>query len=299
MDETQTAVATTPEAPETNVAAPGPTPAQAGLTQEEYEELVVGSSKFKVQKGGRDVFKNLEKGFQGKAQELAAMQREIKAAMDNWKGNPDTFFEQLGINPDEYAQARMAKYLEQQAMSPEARRAVQLEKEKEAQKAELQKYKDKEKLDADEAQYKQHSQAIRSELVEALKKTSLPEASIDPEEMTYLAGRTVAMKRAAEEQGLDWTWDDCASKIEDAWWQSTKKTLSQLKPEQAEERFGRDFFTAWREFDLKRVTPKAAAKNSPPKKQQMSPSEDPSPASTERRSKVSNERKFEDLWDKL
>jgi hypothetical protein len=94
-------------------------------------------------------------------QEKAELEKLINSEVLRWKDNPDAFFKELGLDPDEWAEGRIAKKVEDLQKSPE-----QLEKEKMmAELEELRKSLQKKEAEAEEArmQQLQHQASIRLE----------------------------------------------------------------------------------------------------------------------------------------
>lgn len=229
---------------------------QAPLTEEELEEIKVGSASAKLPKAFAKVVKDLERGFHSKAQEAAQTRKQFESFARAAKDNPDFFFQQFGIDPDQYSQARLAKKLELEMMDPRDRKLKEYE-EREAKRAEEEKAQrekaDKERLTKAE---QEADRQLRMELMNAVK--DAPLISDDP----HMIARVAAMMAASEEQELGWTWADCVAKVDSEIRGALRSVVGRLDPEGIQALLGDEPLKKWREFDVKRVTGKAAQKSS-------------------------------------
>lgn len=89
-------------------------------------------------------------------QEAAKMKREAEQVLQFAKANPKEFFQKTGMNAREWAEKYLLEELQNEAMSPEQKKAKENEDE-------LRKYRDKEKTDADQKHQEEIKQKIGSE----------------------------------------------------------------------------------------------------------------------------------------
>jgi hypothetical protein len=108
--------------------------------ESEFEEVKLGSAKGKVSRELAKTIKDLEKGFQTKAQEAAS----LKKLFDTASQNPREFFKQTGKDAAAFAEEILAEKYEQMNMSPEQKELMQT-------KEELNKYKSVETQVRDQA----------------------------------------------------------------------------------------------------------------------------------------------------
>jgi hypothetical protein len=129
-----------------------------GATEEELKSMV---EEFELKVNGKTLTKKLDlmdkeavkrelqKAYAGQLamQDKAELEKALKSKVDEWKSNPWAFFEQMGMDPDEIAELRMAQRLEEMKKDPaelerekmqkELEQARQLLKEKEEREKEL------------------------------------------------------------------------------------------------------------------------------------------------------------------
>lgn len=223
--------------------------------KEALEEIKVGSRTLKLSKEDAKLIKDLERGFHSKAQEAAQMRGYFQNLAQQARDNPlvaDALFEQLGIDADRYSQARLAKKLELEMMDPNERKAREYEqklKQYEEQESKRQQAEEQDRMTKAE----QHeSMKLRQEMMQAWQSSGLP---ADPKFGAWMA----ATMSAANEQGLDWTWAQCAAKVREDFRGHVRSVISQMDPEGIQELLGDEPLTKWREHDVKRVTAGSAA----------------------------------------
>lgn len=225
-------------------------------SEEEVEEIKIGSASAKLPKAIAKAVKDLERGFHAKAQESAQIRRQFEQFAKAAKDNPDMFFEQFGIDPDQYSQSRLAKKLELEMMDPATRKAMELEKK-------LKTYEEQEKQAKEQAEKEKLTRAeqeadrrLRSELMDAVK--SSPLVADDP----HMIARVAATMAAADEQGLNWTWEQCVARVDQEIRSALRSLGDRLDPEGIQDLLGEGALKKWREYDVKRVTGEAAKKTS-------------------------------------
>jgi hypothetical protein len=117
-----------------------------GATEEEVKSMI---EEFELKVKGRTVTKTLDwsdkeavkrvmqEAAAGKIsmQEKAELENALRSKVSDWKQNPWAFFEEMGLDPDELAEMRMAQKLEEMKKDP-------AELERERQQAELQDLRD-------------------------------------------------------------------------------------------------------------------------------------------------------------
>lgn len=212
-------------------------------TEEELEEIQLGSVKTKLGKEAAKAVKDLLKGFNSKSQENAAIRKAIEAA----RANPDKFFEMSGLNPDEYTEARLAKKLQQLSMTPEQRKMQELEQFKAQRDAEDQQRQQREQQEHLTRAEQAADKSLRDNLLQAWKGSGLP---ADPRFGAWMASTMMQ----AQAQGLDWTWEQCASRVKEDFSSHTRETLTKLEMTQLRELLGDDVLKKIREDDVRRVT---------------------------------------------
>lgn len=259
--------------------------------EEALEEIKVGSRTLKLGKEDAKMIKDLERGFHSKAQEAASIRNSLQQIAQQAKTNPlvaERLFEELGIDADQFSQARLAKKLEMEMMDPNERRAKEYEqklKHYEEQEAQRKQAEEQERMTkAEQAE----SMKLRQEMMQAWQSSGLPP---DPKFGAWMA----ATMSAANEQGLDWTWGQCAAKVREDFRGHVRSVISQMDPEGIQELLGDEPLTKWREHDVKRVTAHAA-----PKSQGSTKANSPggSPASKKARGPM-NEQEYREYFERL
>jgi hypothetical protein len=251
--------------------------------KEALKRIKLGAVEADVPEAVADSIKNLERGFQSKYQQIAKERSELAKQIEAFKRDPDSFMRNQGIDPDQYAQEKIAKKLEWELMSEEQKEIAQykheLAKYKEDEAAK-QRMAESENLTKEEAKF---ALQMRQEMMGAWESSGLP---ADQRFGQWIA----ATMMAANQQELGWTWEDCAVKVKEDWISHARETAQALGPERLHELLGDELLHKWREHDLKRVTGKAAA-------QVKKPSPDVSSASPKK--KIMNERDWSKAWDRL
>ena len=154
-----------------------------GASKEEVQELV---EKFKIKVNGQekeveldwnnkeDIVRRLQlaeaaqEAMQAKAETEKAFEREINKLKDN----PWDVIEQLGLDPDELAEARIQRQIEELQKTPEQKAQEAKDQELEELRAQLKKEQEaKEQAEADRLQQK-YVQDLQSEIEDALKATT-------------------------------------------------------------------------------------------------------------------------------
>lgn len=241
-------------------------PAKATETAEELEEIKIGGAKGKVSKELARAMKELERGFHSKSQEMAAQRNYFQNLASQAKSNPlvaEALFEQLGIDPAAFSQAKLAKIVEQEMMNPDQRRAMELEARARQAEEQLKQHQERQRQMEQSQRDQVADRQLRQEVGAVLEKTTLPFETFSEHQKALFASQVISAKMRAEIQGnTDFTWDDARGTIEHEW-KSVRGWISKLDPESAEKELGPDFFHKWREYDLKRVTGSATQQTAP------------------------------------
>ena len=253
--------------------------------KEALKRIKLGAVEAEVPETVAEAIKNYERGAQTKYQQIAKERAELAKAIEAFKKNPDQFMRDQGIDPDQYAQEKIAKKLEWELMTEEQRELAQYKQEvakyREEQEAKK-RFEEQENLTKEEQKY---ALEMRKEMMAAWEQTGLPP---DQRFGQWIA----ATMMAANQQELGWTWQECADKVKEDWISHARETAQALGPERLHELLGDELLHKWREHDLKRVTTKAAASA-----QAKKPGPDASSASSKK--KIMNERDWSKAWDRL
>lgn len=235
--------------------------AKAQEAAEEYEEVALGSLKGKLPKSFAKAVKDLERGFHSKAQESAQMKRQFQAQLEQFKANPDAFFETLGISAEEFAESRLARKLEEMAMSPEQRELAELKAWKAEQEKIRQEAEEKEKAAKEEANLRQVMEQTDQEIAKAWKEAGLPQDIFFVKQMAAIMRESAIMvKRGEAERPL--TAEQAASIVKERLFKQLAPIVRQLGPEGILSFLGDETWKTVREWDVARATGKAA-KTSP------------------------------------
>ncbi len=273
-------------------AEPARSAAQPGAsTEDDLEELKLGSHTARVPKELAKAIKELERGFHGKSQEAAGTRRQFEQFVSQAKQNPEWFFQQTGIDPDQFSQARLADKLKREMMSPADRKALEQEQELSKYRKTEQERQTKEIKEREERDFQQLNARVRQEALQSVGKSE--EIRDDP----YLVARVFAVKGAADEKNLAWDWDKCVDYVEKEQRASYTKRFSSLTPQQLEERLGAGALSKWREYDLKRVTEKSALGSG--SSSQGRPGGSPASPRQEVSKKGLSEAEYRDYWKRM
>jgi hypothetical protein len=218
------------------------------LTQEELEEIAIGSNKAKLPKHIAKAVKDLEKGFHSKAQEAARLRKE----QEEWsKLDEVEFMKKKGKDPIAWAEEMIARKIEELSMSPEQKRAM--ENERKLAEYEERDRKAKEEMEQQEYTRREQEEMTRldSEIAEAFKSSGLPKHP-------YYVQRMAAEMLGASKRGEDLSAAEAAAKVKAKTRGEMREAISQLEPESIEEFLGPEVLKRIREFEVKRVTAKSA-----------------------------------------
>lgn len=124
---------------------------------------------------------------QKRFQEAAQMRREAEEVLSFLKANPKEAFQKLGIDVRKFSEDTLMEILQQETMSPEQRKAKEMEQE-------LRKYRDAEKAAADK------KQAEEMQRLESTHLNNYQETFIKALQVAGLPRTTFTVKRMAEHQ---------------------------------------------------------------------------------------------------
>lgn len=239
---------------------------------DEFEEIKVGSVSGKVPKQIAAVIKNLERGFQSKAQEAAAKEKLLGLAREN----PREFYKQTGKDVYEFAEEVLAEKYELMSMTEEQRKLRSYEeKEKEREKAET--ASKQEVLDAlkefgplpkgaenasreELIKYYHHQKqvytntqsSLDTELGNAFKESGL---SADK----HLVAKVAFEMSSAIKRGKSLSAKEAIAKVSNEYYSGMKQTLGTMDVKRIHEILGDEFLEKVRKYDLEQVTAKAAS----------------------------------------
>lgn len=224
---------------------------QPKLTEEELEEISLGSVKGKVPKALAKAIKDYERGVQGKFQEVAQVKKQAQDLVSFAKQNPREFFKQLQIDPYDFAEATLAEKIEMMQMSPEQKRLMESE-------AELKKYKEQEetvkKSQEEEKRTKEESQVMQSldkEIAEAFASSGLPRHQI------YIQ-QIAATMLSAEKRGEVLSAQEAAVRVKERFNNQLKEVFQNLEAQDLQALLGDDVLKKLRQAEIKRVTDNTA-----------------------------------------
>lgn len=154
--------------------APASTEAQAAA---DYRKMM-----HKVKLDGRELdvpYDELVNSYQLKSsstkrfQEAAAAKQQISELLSKAKEDPWMLLEQLGINPDEIANKRVAEKIEWDLLPKEKKELITRQRELEKREREVNKYKEEQTSKEQQALYTQAAQEIDTEIGDVLKASGL------------------------------------------------------------------------------------------------------------------------------
>lgn len=263
--------------------------ANKGGEGEEFEEIKVGSVSGKVPKQIAAMIKNLERGFQTKAQEAASKEKLLSLAREN----PKEFYKQTGKDVYDFAEEVLAEKYELMNMSEEQRELKRLKEEK----AEREKHETASKQQVLDALKefgpipKGAENATRDELIQYYNHQKQvyanTQSSLDAElgaafkESGLAADRHLIAKVAFEmssaiKRGKSLSAKEAIAKVSNEYYSGAKQTFGNMDVKRIHEIFGDEFLEKVRKYDLEQVTSKAASHFG-----QSSQSPGPKPASEE------------------
>jgi hypothetical protein len=199
-------------------------------------EVKIGATKVRLNKDAAKAVKDLERGYQTKAQEAAKATQFARQLTQFAKDNPKDFLRQTGQDPYEFAEMTLAEKLETLNLSPEQKRMTEVEKR--AQDAE-QKLRAREAQDEARNLSARETQAIQSldrEIGEAWKESGLPPtrhlgSKIAFEMMRNEKIRSSERQKYGESQTPVLSARDAAANVKKEFEMETSTAVSKLGPD--------------------------------------------------------------------
>jgi hypothetical protein len=219
---------------------------------EELAELTIGGKSHKVSKDLAEQIKQLEKGARKSFEEASQIKNQFVQFAKAAKENPDLFFKEFGIDPDQYSQARLAKLLENQMMTPEQKKALEQEEKLKKYEAQEKERTEKEKTEKETVEFQKADQNYRNEIATAWQDSGLP-----PDPMFGIEIAKVMV--AAKNQGLDWTAKQAAARVKEAFVGNVGGILAKMDAEAIRQVIPKAVLDKLREHDVARVTAAQAA----------------------------------------
>jgi len=239
-----------------------------------YEEVKLGSTSGRVPKEIAKAIKDLERGFQTKAQEVASAKKLIALG----KQNPKEFLRQTGMDPYDFAESTLAEKYEEMTLTKEQKEArdkdLRLQKYESAEKqskqeliSKLKDFGDKipeniEQYSKEEiAEYVQHrSEQYRREeqnLDHEIGK-AFTESGLQPDKHT-LAKVAFEIATAAR-QNKNLSAPEALAKVIKGLTDGNRERYSKLDGKRIHEELGEEVIAKIRKYDLERVNENAAFK---------------------------------------
>lgn len=231
----------------------------------------------------------LEQASHQRFQQANQLAKQAQYLIQLAQQNPDEFMRKTGRDPHEFSQAQLAKWLEEQQMSEEARRLKAAEERlKQYEEAEKQKklLDEQQALSARETQ--EYNQMVKESL-EAWKESGLPD---DP----YWGQRMAAEIARHQAQGIELTWKDAAAIVKHDWTQSNRRILDSFpNVEELASFLGEKVLKKLREYEVARITSKQASKSS---SSQSRPGQQPA-SQKKSQPKFVSQSEYDEYWNKL
>ena len=202
----------------------------------------------------REVIKlqQLEQVSHQKLREATTLKQKINEFLTEAKKNPEVFFKQVGMDPEEFAETLLAKKLEYLQMSDEQRRMMELEQENKRFKETAEQTKARQAQEAQAREYKTAQAQLDKDLGEAFKESGLPKHPF------YVAQIAFEM-RSALKRGEDLTAKEAVGKIKARRDQHFKETLSVSDVSTIQKLLGDEVLEKLRQADIERVTGRKSA----------------------------------------
>lgn len=263
---------------------------------EELEEIKIGRESAKLPKNIAKMVKDLERGFHMKAQEAASKEKALEERFAKmFKENPKAALAKYGVDPEEFAEMTLAEKLEQLAMSPEQKELAQLRAEKAEREKAAKEAEEKAKAEAEEKEMGEAQRAMDVEIADAWKESGLPQDPFYVKQICALMHDSrVLMSQGKYDRAL--TAKEAAGIVKERFEGFLSSLFSKMDPEGIHKRLGEENFKRLREWDLGRVTGKAA----PTPNGQNPRSGDQKPVSAARKAnKPMNEKEYREYFDRL
>ena len=173
------------------------------------------------------------RGADKKFQEASTIKKEVHGFVDLMKTDPAKALKILGINPDQFAEGRVAERLKQLEMSPEQLRLSELElklQEIESQKETAEKELENQRHEREKEKYRVQ---FDKEIGEALKEKDLPH---DP----FIVGSVARILNSAREKDTDVKIKDVLPLAEKSLVQNLNRLFSKLEPSRIKQFIGEE-----------------------------------------------------------
>ena len=242
-------------------------------TSEALEEIKIGSVSARVSKEIAQAVKNLERGFQTKAQEAANTKKLLSLA----ENNPKEFYKQTGKDPYEYAESLLAEKYAEMQMTPEQRRLKELEQWK-SEKEQSENSSKKEVIEAlkefgplpegaenatreqliryyqqQKQVYYREAQTLDQDIGNAFK-----ESGLAPDK--HLLAKVAFEMSSALKRGKSLQAKDAIAKVKAEYYSGAKQTFGKMDAKSIHEALGDEFLDKIRKYDLEQVTAQAASR---------------------------------------
>lgn len=239
----------------------------------DFEEIKVGSITGKVPKQIAAVIKNLERGFQSKAQEAASKEKLLSLA----KENPKEFYKQTGKDVYEFAEEMLAEKYELMNMDPKERELKELK----AQMAEREAKENSSKQEVIDAlkefgplpkgaenaskeeliQYYRHQKQVYANTQKSLDQEmgeAFKESGLSPDK--HLIAKVAFQISSALKQGKSLSAKDALANISKEYYSGAKDHFGKMDVKRIHEIFGDEFLEKIRQYDLTQATANAASR---------------------------------------
>jgi hypothetical protein len=237
------------------------------------DDIKIVSVSGKVPQQIAEAIKNLERGFQTKAQEAANNKKLLALA----NSNPEEFYRQTGKDPYSLAEELMLKKFEMDSLTPEQKRIRDLEaknSEYEGRESAVKQQilneikeitdipegfdkKSKEEmiefLQVKKQQYHNMFTSLDQEIGQAFKDSGLPADR-------FLVSKLAFEMRSSEKRGKPLTAKQALDKVNQEYFGGLKNTLGSMDVKRIHEMLGNDFLEKLRKYDLDQLTGNAASK---------------------------------------
>ena len=220
-------------------------------------------------------------GANAKFDETNKLKTEIDTAKSNFKTNPREMFEKAGIDPEQWMSDEIDRMANINSMTPDQKKAYELQNKVDAFEAEKKKIQDKEEDALIEKFAEQKAIALKEEIPAAMEKLGLPQT-----EATVQAIAKVKYEASRYEDTF-LSVEDAALIVKDNMNEFYKAHLNELSPEQLSNFLGEKQEKAYRNHSVAKFNKTNSGKKAPGKKDYTFEKE-----KEEEKSKVS----FEDIF---
>jgi hypothetical protein len=243
-------------------------------TADDFEELKIGQIKAKVPKAVAEAVKNLERGFQTKAQKAAQAEKLLQLAQEN----PKEFYKRTGKDPYAFAEQWLAEKYEEMSMPQEVKdlrdTKAELEKYKSAESQSKKQLVDQLKQLGDHipenieqyskeeiAEYVQHrkqeyqreADSLDHEIGKAFQESGLP-----PDK--YTLAKVAFELATAARQKKQLSAKDALAKVVAGYDEGTRERFGKMDGKRIHELLGEDVLEKIRKYDLEKLTQRDASK---------------------------------------